>query len=192
MSTALVLPTVLQSVAIAEFQAAGGVVDYAVFNVVGEGSREDLHWQAGLDGMHVLTVTAFAKSPPPPVPISDREFVGPFFDFVTQQLIDPWEHSAGGGSSRGSHGEYITAAYADAFLDPPYKLRVPIARASALFNEINTDVFGGFHPDLDIRKWSTDWSDYFAPGKEWWGAFFWTLYSPRFARVSVIAASSTD
>ena len=45
---------------------------------------------------------------------------------------------------------------------------------------------------LIAYSWSTDWSDYFDDGHEWWGASCWSVYDPDRDRIAVISASNTD
>lgn len=45
---------------------------------------------------------------------------------------------------------------------------------------------------LTIIQWSNNWSNYFESGKEWWGAFCWTIYDSRDNTIAFIAAASTD
>jgi len=85
--------------------------------------------------------------------------------------------------------------YEGAFTDPPYGLSEKNKDVvGALFSEINRHLFGGFHDELEIYSWSSDWSSYFDAGNEWWGAFLWTVRNRQTARrqIIVIAASTTD
>ena len=45
---------------------------------------------------------------------------------------------------------------------------------------------------IEVYKWSTDSSNYFDEGKEWWGSFFWTVYNPYQDWYIGIIASTTD
>ena len=38
----------------------------------------------------------------------------------------------------------------------------------------------------------TDCSDYFDDGREWWGTYFWTIYSPQNGLYTGIMGSATD
>ena len=67
-------------------------------------------------------------------------------------------------------GQYATYGYADAFLDPPHGLGLDDGEAWGLFDALNTELFASMGPDLDVRAWSTDWSNIFDAGKEYWGA----------------------
>ena len=41
-------------------------------------------------------------------------------------------------------------------------------------------------------EWTTDWSDIFDDGHEWWGASCWSVYDSRRNRFVVLLASATD
>ncbi|MBP5293222.1 MAG: hypothetical protein J6023_03735 [Clostridia bacterium] len=45
---------------------------------------------------------------------------------------------------------------------------------------------------LEVYEWTTDWSDYFDDGHEWWGAVCYTVYDKLLERFVVIMASATD
>ena len=74
-----------------------------------------------------------------------------------------------------------------AFLEPPYG--TPYLKADFIrFNEI---LFPN-RQALEVYRWNDDFSNYFDAGKEWWGAFFWTVYNPYWDRYIGIIASETD
>ncbi|MBB6050953.1 hypothetical protein [Armatimonas rosea] len=67
--------------------------------------------------------------------------------------------------------------YTYAFLEPPYSIRCQSAEeANTICSQTLTRLFSDLS-EFTIRKWSTDWSNYFDSGNEWWGAFLWTLVS---------------
>lgn len=81
--------------------------------------------------------------------------------------------------------------YTYAFTDPPYGIRCSDDEDKhALCSQTIARLFGDIS-DFTIRKWSTDWSNYFDAGNEWWGAFLWTLVSAD-GRGWWVGASSTD
>ncbi len=82
--------------------------------------------------------------------------------------------------------------YKSAFFLPPYGLRGSIEAQSALFAAINLEVFGSDMAQSEIFAWSTNWSNYFDAGHEWWGAFYWTVLPAGSNRMVTIGASSTD
>jgi len=82
--------------------------------------------------------------------------------------------------------------YKTAFFHPPYGLRGPDHEKEGLFDGINAFVLGSDPTACEIFSWSTDWSNYFDAGKEWWGAFYWTVRPTGSNSIVVIGASSTD
>ena len=95
-------------------------------------------------------------------------------------------------------------AYWRAFLEPPYsncvKIREKCGNHPAKyrdatvedFRRVNEALFPKGTDDLEIYTWSTDWSNYFDDGHEWWGTGCWSIYDPRMGRYIVILASATD
>ncbi|MEM7332416.1 MAG: hypothetical protein AAF490_10005 [Chloroflexota bacterium] len=81
--------------------------------------------------------------------------------------------------------------YKRAFFLPPYSLS-GWEDFDQLFEEINFLLFGIEPERWIIYQWSTNWSNYFEAGHEWWGAFYWTVYSPETNFLTVIGASATD
>ena len=45
---------------------------------------------------------------------------------------------------------------------------------------------------LEVYEWTTDWSNYFDDGHEWWGTACWSIYDKHMNRYVVIMASTTD
>ena len=82
--------------------------------------------------------------------------------------------------------------YKPAFFHPPYGLRGSAAEKAELFAGINKYVLGANPERAEIFSWSTDWSNYFEAGQEWWGAFYWTIRSAESQKMVVVGASSTD
>lgn len=78
--------------------------------------------------------------------------------------------------------------YSYAFLIPPYG----IIGFESDFKKINSALFPFGADGLTVYEWSTDWSDYFDDGHEWWGAACWTVYDKKLDRYTVILASATD
>jgi hypothetical protein len=78
-----------------------------------------------------------------------------------------------------------------AFSDPPYPLRRGGESVEELFRQVNQLLFGDL-TRWSIRRWSSDWSDYFTYGLEWWGAFLWTLVREDSELVVWVGASTTD
>ena len=82
--------------------------------------------------------------------------------------------------------------YKGTFFNPPYPLRLSPKEQIELFERVNKQLWNGDLSDCSIYNWSTDWSNYFDGGHEWWGAFWWTVYSPQTQLLTVIGASATD
>ncbi len=60
------------------------------------------------------------------------------------------------------------------------------------FHNINSALFPEGTDELDVYEWTTDWSNYFDDGHEWWGTACWSVYDKRMNRYVVIMAESTD
>ena len=60
------------------------------------------------------------------------------------------------------------------------------------FNKINNILFPNGRENLEIYEWSTDWSNYFDDGLEWWGTKCVSIYDNELNRFVVIGASATD
>ena len=82
--------------------------------------------------------------------------------------------------------------YKTAFFHPPYSLQGSASEKAELFAGINRYVLGSNPERAEIFSWSTEWSNYFDAGHEWWGAFYWTIRPARSQQIVVVAASSTD
>ncbi len=78
--------------------------------------------------------------------------------------------------------------YRHAFLHPPYETNY----TDADFERVNEALFPNGTKELEAYEWTTDWSDYFDEGHEWWGAFCYTVYDKGLDRFAVILASATD
>ena len=80
-----------------------------------------------------------------------------------------------------------------AFLDPPYSFMCgkTIFEKGNFFLDFCRLLFTDIS-QTEVYMWSTDSSNYFDAGKEWWGAFFWTVYNPYWDRYIGIIASETD
>ena len=80
-----------------------------------------------------------------------------------------------------------------AFLDPPYSFMCgkTIFEKGNFFLDFCRLLFTDIS-QIEVYKWSTDSSNYFDEGKDWWGSFFWTVYNPcRYWYIGIIA-STTD
>ena len=78
--------------------------------------------------------------------------------------------------------------YRRAFLFPPYEN----GYSDADFDKINAALFPNGKEELEVFEWTTDWSEYFDEGHEWWGTLCMTVYDKSLDRFVVILASATD
>ena len=78
--------------------------------------------------------------------------------------------------------------YRKAFLCPPY----PCDYTDADFEIINALLFPSGKDGLEVYEWTTDWSEYFDEGREWWGTLCLTVYDKALDRFAVIMASASD
>ncbi|MBQ1368721.1 MAG: hypothetical protein IIY45_11640 [Firmicutes bacterium] len=60
------------------------------------------------------------------------------------------------------------------------------------FKKVNEVLFPNGTDRLDIYEWTTDWSDFFDAGHEWYGACCWTVYDGSMDRYAVMIDSATD
>ena len=60
------------------------------------------------------------------------------------------------------------------------------------FRKVNATLFPNGTDTLDIYEWTTDWSDYFDAGHEWYGACCWSIYDRSMNRYVVMLVSATD
>lgn len=143
--------------------------------------------------------------------ISLREFMGPYFDLEARKPLirgfklfinnyfyhDSEEKKATiihpKYSQEERNSEFNSHGFAHAFLEPPYSISVnkSMHDTGSYFLSICDFLFS----DLDqivVYKWSTDCSNYFDDGKEWWGCHFWTVYNPEKDYYMGIIGSTTD
>ncbi len=60
------------------------------------------------------------------------------------------------------------------------------------FSRVNEALFPKGTDKLDIFEWTTDWSDLFDAGHEWYGACCWSIYDRSLNRYVVMLVSATD
>ncbi len=60
------------------------------------------------------------------------------------------------------------------------------------FKKVNECLFPNGMDALDIYEWTTDWSDFFDAGHEWYGACCWSVYDKTLNRYVVMLVSATD
>ncbi|MBQ6552932.1 MAG: hypothetical protein IJL83_04900 [Clostridia bacterium] len=78
--------------------------------------------------------------------------------------------------------------YRMAFLSPPYGS----VYTDADFDKVNAALFPNGTDGLEVYEWTTDWSEYFDDGREWWGTLCLTVCDETLDRFAVIMASATD
>ena len=83
---------------------------------------------------------------------------------------------------------YNNKPYWYLFLKPPHGNDYNIDD----FIKINNLLFPNGTSNLEIYEWSTNWSNYFDEGLEWWGARCISIYDKNLNRFVVIGASATD
>lgn len=83
--------------------------------------------------------------------------------------------------------------FVHAFMEPPYSIQTgkTIKEKGDYLIDFMNYFFSDFNR-LEIMKWSTDCSDFFNAGKEWWGTYFWTVYNPNKDWYVGICGSETD
>ncbi len=60
------------------------------------------------------------------------------------------------------------------------------------FRKVNEALFPNGTDALEIYEWTTDWSDLFDAGHEWYGACCWSVYDKTLNRYAVMLVSATD
>ena len=83
-------------------------------------------------------------------------------------------------------GEQIPYWYA--FLEPPQWFDC----TPDDFRCVNDALFPDGADALEVYEWTTDWSNYFDAGHEWWGAACWSAYDKHLDRFAILFASATD
>ena len=83
-------------------------------------------------------------------------------------------------------GEQIPYWYA--FLEPPQWFDA----TPDDFRRINDALFPEGTDALEVYEWTTDWSNCFDAGHEWWGTACWSIYDMHLNRFAVLFASATD
>jgi hypothetical protein len=185
---------------LANYQANNGVLDYAFLEADIEGSPEQLHPAAALAGMAAIArcqeewvISHTSKKLPVEmffrVRWDETKLSGEQVSFSAFWGTDDAELKPAGG-----HAWTIPKVngYKSAFFLPPHSLAGSAQEKADLFAGINRYVFGDDPERTEIFAWSTDWSNYFEAGHEWWGAFFWTIRPAGSHRFVVVGASATD
>ena len=115
-----------------------------------------------------------------------------FFDGEKQL----WKYDCGSAEGKQIAADALFAAanekrgtnYRGAFLYPPHGGWLK----DRDFDRVNAALFPNGTDGLEVYEWTTDWSDFFDDGHEWWGALCFTVYDRTLDRFAVIMASATD
>ena len=118
---------------------------------------------------------------------------------AAQELFDEgreWHYDLSRASSRKLKSKALFAPagsdewlnYRKAFLCPPHGN----GYKDSDFDRVNAVLFPGGTDCLEVFRWSTDWSEYFDEGHEWWGTLCLSVYDSSLDRFVVIMASATD
>ena len=78
--------------------------------------------------------------------------------------------------------------YRGAFLGYPHKN----SYTDMDFDRVNSVLFPGGEDALEVRRWTTDWCNYFNDDRGWQGTLCLTVYDKSLDRFVVIMASATD
>jgi len=193
-----------------EYEKLGGVIDFRIFKIDGAETLMQAHL---LTAEKTVLVSLPATDG---VQTSPEAFFGPYFDFARQRPVllgqmPKWDKNGLGFYSDyyyyddneavaepvqitpEHYNEFVTQAYADAFLNPPYRFggNMTNFEIGSFFLDFNQLIFGDI-TRVSVYSWPTDCSDYFIDGKEWWGSFFWTVYNPSSDWFVGIRVSATD
>jgi hypothetical protein len=185
---------------LARFEKSGGRLDYVHLQLGGATSAEACHKAAALAGIAAIdrrleswAISHASQEHPVErffrLTWNESKLVGGRVSFATFWGTDdviPKPLGRRAWSCPDADG------YKPAFFHPPYGLRGTDQEKGDLFNSINAIVLGTEPTACEIFSWSTDWSNYFDAGKEWWGAFYWTVRPAGSDSIVVIGASSTD
>lgn len=81
-----------------------------------------------------------------------------------------------------------TVPYWYALMEPVHGRR----NKPADFKSVNEFLFPNGKDKLDIYEWTTDWSEFFDDGHEWYGSCCWSIYDETMNRYVVMLVSATD
>jgi hypothetical protein len=165
---------------LAKYEAIGGVLDYISLEPEVDEPTEELHRAAALAGMAAIA-GRWERSAIGPA--SEENPTEAFFRVRWDEAKLTGERVAFGtfwgtddvepkplGDRAWSIPE--VDGYKTAFFHPPHGLGGAADEKAELFADINRHVLGIIPERAEIFSWSTDWSNYFDAGNEWWGALF--------------------
>jgi len=185
-----------------EFSNAGGVLHYVLLQIEEQLPAKELHKLAAITAIGIIDARYYERAKK--IAVQAKLPLDNFFrltwdsnklDAKKITFSEFWgsDNAKIIKSHLGDKGGVVpnVDGYKTAFFLPPYSLDRTL-NAEAVFAQINGLLFGPTPSELEIYEWSTDWSNYFDAGHEWWGAFFWTLRQPDTDWIITIGASSTD
>jgi hypothetical protein len=185
---------------LASFDKAGGVLNYVILQAEVVIASPQLHRAAALAGIAAIDrrLEKWAESC-----ASENHPVEQFFRLTCDESKlsgEPVSFTKFWGTddvkpkqiSQNAWAYPEVDGYKTAFFHPPHGLGGSDLEKEGLFDGINAVVLGNDPTGCEIFSWSTDWSNYFDDGKEWWGAFYWTVRRKGSDAIVVIGASTTD
>lgn len=183
-----------------EFNAVGGVIDYIFLEEVNGTSAHACHRGAALAGIREIdrrlkewAISNASEEYPIEkffrIRWDEEKLKGEPVNFLKFWGTDDAELKQ---VSESAWSVPMVDGYKIAFFQPPCGLHGSTSDLTALFGSINRYVLGTDPERAEIFSWSTDWSNYFDDGHEWWGAFYWTIRPADSKSMVVVAASSTD
>ena len=183
-----------------KYESSGGVLDFVLLETKDKGISDELHRAAAIKGIAAIDrrleqwaierqcdeypIEMFFRLHWAPEKLVGKRV--PFVKFWGTDNVERVQISPSAWSIPNVDG------LKTAFFHPPHSLRGSEREQSELFSEIILRLFGDGLEDAEVYSWSTDWSNYFDAGHEWWGAFFWTIHPADSDRFIVIGASTTD
>lgn len=197
---------------ISEFNNSRGVIAFGLFKVhdVGALSEEETHFKVAREMM--LDLTSSEKNYKSRFPdfigtnsnneiykfdesklvgtsekLSVKEFFGAYHNYEQDKLF--LETEGVYHQDRETKFGFNCNGYTYSFLDPPYGFSMP--NKAEFFVAFSKYLFSDFG-NIIVYSWGTDCSNYFDPGKDWWGHFLCTICNPEKDWYIGIVASSTD
>lgn len=190
-----------------EFDDFGGIIDIKVFKIDKSISEYNSHFLTAKNSILKLQKNSryfkidFDESnlAGSGRKISVQEFLGPWFDFeLKKPILRGFRHLnnmfyydkeeadrniiniSDSELFKSDTSKLSTIGFAQAFLDPVHGFRVSnsIYETGKYFIDFCEFLFSDLNK-IEIFKWSTDCSNYFDDGKEFWGTHFWTVYNPE-------------
>ena len=160
----------------------------AVFDRLAENSIEDLKGireRCGDDLADKLSPLTYDIDKAKPTPLDPNDF---FYcpNIVKSDYYGNVHYDAEWEPNDGNCG--TTVPYWYAVMEPVHGRR----NKPEDFKKVNEVLFPNGTGALDIYEWTTDWSDLFDAGHEWYGACCWSVYDKRMDRYVVMLVSATD